>query len=166
MLDIVLIIFAAKGFSLIIQDKKKIGFAITCILILSMGVLAFNEARNSQPLIDETELEVISYLSQTPENSWVMSTSSHYSPWIIGYSYRKTIAPGLFDYNLHNKDEWMKFWATKSLEEVQQFLDSYEKPLYIFIGKRQKDNLNQFLDSECFEVFYAKQNNKIYKYLC
>ena len=28
-----------------------------------------------------------------------MATHSNYAPWILGYSERKTIAPGLFEFN-------------------------------------------------------------------
>jgi uncharacterized membrane protein len=93
-----------------------------------------------------------------------MSTSSTYSPWLLGYSERKTIAPGLFDYNKHSQEQWIVFWTTEDINQIQQFMNVYEKPLYIFIGQKQKDNLVNF--PECFEVYYNQGNNKIYKYVC
>ncbi len=166
MLDIILIIFAGYSFSLITENKNKITILLIGILFLSMGIFAIKETISSSPLIDENEMETISYLKNTEENAFVMSTTSHYSPWIMGYSERKTIAPGLFDYNKHNEDEWIIFWTTSELKDVRGFLNAYEKPLYIFIGKRQRDNLNQFNQTGCFELIYSQEGNKIYSYLC
>lgn len=165
MLDLVLILFASLGF-FILSSKKKIGTLLLIIIIFSSALLSFKEAKSSKPLVDETELEAIIFLSKTPENSFVMSTSSYYSTWIIGYSERKTIAPGLFDYNKHAEKQWINFWTTEDLNEIKKFLNVYKKPLYIFVGKKQKDNLAQFLESNCFNIFYENSNNKIYEYLC
>ena len=161
MLDISLIILASYGFYLISQ--KKLGVIITILLLVFSSILIIQESIDSKPLINNNELEVIEYLQNTPENSYVMSTSSIYSPWIIGYSNRKTIAPGLFDYNLHNEQEWNIFWTTNNLEEIKKFMNLYEKPLFIFIGEKQKDNLNY---PECFKKYYEKESNKIYEYIC
>ena len=164
MLDIGLIITAAIGFSLLIQNKKKLGTIITIILLLSAGILAVNESINAKPLISDEELQAIEYLQNTENNSYAMSTSSLYSPFILGYSGRKTIAPGLFDYNQHDEQEWNIFWTTKDIKEIKDFLNEYNKPLYIFIGKQQRDNLNQF--NECFTIYYKENENKIYQYTC
>ncbi|MDP2940114.1 MAG: glycosyltransferase family 39 protein [Candidatus Omnitrophota bacterium] len=165
-LDLVLIILASFGFSLLIENKKKLGILILVVLLLSAGILTFKEARDSKPLISEQELKIISYLNTTEENALVMATSSYYSPWVLGYSGRKTIAPGLFDYNKHNKGQWATFWTASNLTEIKAFLDAYEKPLYIFIGKRQEDNLAQFGNTECFRLYSQEENNKIYEYSC
>ena len=163
-LDLFLIILSGIGFSILIQYKKKLGTIITIILLISAGVLVTQEALNSKPLINNQELEAVQYLQNTEENAYVMATTSLYSPYVLGYSGRKTIAPGLFEYNKHDKQEWINFWTTKNIEEVKQFLNEYQKPLYILIGKQQPDNIKQF--EECFEIYYEQNNNKIYKYTC
>ena len=159
-----LIILSALGFSIIIENKKKWGVIILIIMLFSAGFVALNNSRTSKPLISEQELQTIQYLQKTEQNAYVISTSSTYSPWVLGYSNRKTIAPGLFDYNKHNKEEWIIFWTTEDLIQIKQFMDIYEKPLYIFIGQKQKDNLENF--PECFETYHQQGNNKIYKYIC
>lgn len=163
-LDIALIILASLGFSLIIENKKKLGIIILVAMLFSAGFIALNESRTAQPLITENELQTIEYLQNTEENSFVMATSSIYSPWVLGYSNRKTIAPGLFDYNKHNEQEWINFWTTDNQEEIKNFMDAYEKPLYVFIGQKQKNTLEQF--QSCFEVYHQNLNNKVYKYIC
>lgn len=165
-LDLALIILSSFGFSLIIKQKKKLGAIILIVLLLSGAVIAFKESLASKPLVSQDELETIKQLQNTEENAFVMSTSSYYSPWILGYSERKTIAPGLFDYTKHNESEWTQFWTSQNLSEVTDFMNVYAKPLYIFIGQRHKDNLAQFNGSGCFEVFSEKDKNIIYKYAC
>jgi hypothetical protein len=164
MLDIGLIILAGIGFSLIIKNYKKIGTIITIILLLSAGILVTQEALNTKPLIDNEEFDTIRYLNTTEENSYVMATASLYSPYVLGYSGRKTIAPGLFEFNKHDKKQWIEFWTTKDIEKIKQFLNEYEKPLYIHIGEKQPDNIKQF--ESCFTTYYEKNNNKIYQYTC
>jgi len=163
-LDLALVIMASFGISVILKNKKKSGAIVLCILLLSGGIFAFKEANNSKPLINEQELETIKHFNQTPENSFAMSTSSIYSPWVLGYSERRTIAPGLFDYNNHSKSEWELFWTSQNITEIKSFMKAYGKPIYIFIGQKQKDNLAQF--DECFERFYNESNNTLYAYNC
>ncbi|MGV8152625.1 MAG: glycosyltransferase family 39 protein [Candidatus Nanoarchaeia archaeon] len=165
-LDIALIILASVGFYTIIENKKKLGIALLFIMLVLGFVLCLNKSLSITPLINENEINAISYLSQTPKNSFVLSSDSYYSPWIIGYSNRKTIAPGLFDYNVHNKEQWTLFWTTNNLTEMNSFLNNYKKPLYIFIGQRQRDNIIQFNSSGCFELFYENKENKVYNFVC
>jgi len=166
MLDIPLIILASIGFCTIIENKKKFGTIILIIMLLSAGFVLINQSITSKPLINQNELSVIKYLNNTENNSFVMATSSYYSPWLQGYSGRRVIAPGLFDYNTGNKSEWMNFWTTKNMTEVKNFLDPYGKPLYIFIGEKQEKNIVQFNSSGCFEIFFKQSDNTIYKYTC
>jgi hypothetical protein len=165
-LDIFLIILAGLGGSILIQNKKRLGTILLVIIFISSAFAIFNHANNVQNVISENEIQTIEYLQNTPEGSFVMSTDKIYSPWILGYSGRKTIAPGLFDYNLHNKKEWINFWTTDNIEEIRSFMDSYEKPLYIFIGEKQRNNLAQFNESGCFEVYLEDDDNFIYSYIC
>jgi len=90
-----------------------------------------------------------------------MSTISHYSPWIYGYSGRRTIAPGLFQYDTKwSREEWDIFWATDDLEIRHNLLDRYEKPLYIFVGDWQEELRFKF-DRDPALVKYSK---RVYKY--
>lgn len=166
-LDLVLIIMASFGFSVLIKEKKKFGIVILLILLVSAGILIFKEAQNTFPLISEQDFLVIKQFQQTPLNSCAMSTSSSYSPWIIGYSERKTIAPGLFDYDLNNETQWIDFWQTTDINKVKSFMTAYKSyncPIYLLIGEQQRDNLEQF--PECFSIFYKKENSIIYEYIC
>lgn len=163
-LDMILIILSSLGFSTLIENKKKFGSIILIIMLISAGILLFKESKDARPLIDKSEFKTIQYLNNTEENAFVMATSSLYSPSVLGYSNRKTIAPGLFDYNKHNKQQWIEFWTDSGINKTKDFMNLYPKPLYIFIGKQQNDNLKNY--SECFQVYYNNSENKIYRYVC
>ena len=96
-----------------------------------------------------------------------MATSSYYSPWILGYSKRKTIAPGLFDYDKWNYEQWIKFWKAGNITEIKDLMGVYNKPLYIFIGKHGSTNfnLNKFSGS-CFKTVLNDNGGILYNYRC
>ncbi len=171
-LDIGLIILASVGLSKLIENKKKLNLALFYILLVILAFSFTLYAFNSKPLINQNELTTISYLSNIPQEAYAVSTSSYYSTWIQGYSNRRTIAPGLFDYDTHNAQQWSTFWSTSNYEEAKSFLSDYNKELYIFIGEKQADNLNKFLnlkDNTCLSLFYenpVNPKNKIYRFKC
>ncbi|MBS3156696.1 hypothetical protein J4442_00805, partial [Candidatus Woesearchaeota archaeon] len=91
-----------------------------------------------------------------------MATHKQYSPWVLGYSNRKTIAPGIFEENKWNLAKWNEFWASDA-ERAKIMLKDYERPLYIHVGNiRTGMNMTKFED-ECFEPIIE---NKIYKVAC
>lgn len=159
-LDIAAIILAAIGFIQLINHNKKFGVIITVLLLLCAGVMVFKESINAKPLVDEQELSNIEYINTLEPDAYVLSTSSYYSPWLLGYSGRKVIAPGLFDYDTHTKDEWIVFWETEDIEEIKNFMKDYPKPLYVYSGIHQKNTVSKF--PECFEQI----KEGIYKYIC
>ena len=164
-LDIILIILASVGFCLIIEKRKKFGTIIVVILLISMAIPSFQYSLDSKPLFNEEELSVIKQLSQTEKNASVISLSGYYSPLVLGYSQRKTIAPGLFDYDNHTEEQWNDFWETQDLEKIKEFLNIYEKPLYIFTGKYPEKPEKKF-DNSCFQFYAGNTQTKIYKYVC
>jgi len=158
-LDIFLIILAGYGFYLILQNNKRLGLILIGLLIISGVFISLKQDKT--PLISEEELEIISTLEN---NSYVLVTDSRYSPWVLGYSKSKTIAPGLFDYNIWDYEEWTKFWNAKPEESVEM-LKVFEKPLYIFIGRNQRQNLNTF-NSTCFNKVLEQNRTYIYRFEC
>jgi hypothetical protein len=164
MLDVVLVILASKGFSIIIEDKKKLGALVMALLLLSAGIFAFKESINSKPLIESNELKIIESLNSTEKDAFIMVTSSYYSPWLQGYSGRKVIAPGLFDYNKWNYSQWDTFWKANP-EQAVSLLQDYAKPLYIFVGKYQRQNLEQY-NHDCFREIINQSNTHVFKVVC
>jgi len=168
-LDIVAIILASVGlmYGIVIPlSKKGIGLFITLLLLVSSGIITYNSAVDMKPLLTSTELASIQKISKlTEEDAYVMATSSYYSPWILGYSGRKTIAPGLFDYDKWDEEGWRRFWNADSLEEIKDLLDMYEKPLYIYIGWRSSIiNLEKF-ENGSFRIILNDEGGILYKYV-
>ena len=164
-LDVALIILAAYGLITLLKSNKKLSVVILSLLLISGGYQIYQESINSKPLINDEELSLIQSLSLTEQNAFVMSTDSYYSPWVLGYSNRRTIAPGLFDYDTHNYEEWYQFWTTNDTNYTNQFLSVYPKPLYLFIGEYQRMNMEKF-NNECFYLINQQNQSYIYKYLC
>ena len=163
-LDLIFIILASFSIRKILNYTSPIGKVIILLLIISATFQGFSEFIQSKPLINSNELNTIKMLRNTETNAFVMSTSSFYSPWILGYSQRNTIAPGLFDYDNHSKVEWLNFWGTNNETEMKEFMSVYPKPLYLYVGPKQKDNVQQF--PSCFNKTYESEGGKIYNYLC
>jgi len=113
------------------------GKAILGLLLIAGVFMAFYSAWQFQPLVYPDELAEIKSLARVTEpNALVMTVSSYYSPWVYGFGQRKTIAPGLFEYNKWDLKKWQTFWLSNNQELRHQFLDEYQKPLYIFIGDK------------------------------
>jgi len=161
MLDLIVLIIVAIGLLEILKDNRIIGI-ITVLIIF--GFLSYNvigESLTVKPLITQDELNEIKELQNTENEAFVMATHSNYAPWILGYSERKTIAPGLFEYNKWNQEQWREFWSSDS-ERAKEMLKDYERPLYIHVGDTKgKMNITKFED-ECFEEF----NEKVWKVNC
>ena len=154
-----MIILASLGMVLLIKNKKYIGTITISILLLASLFIVVNESINAKPLISNVELNIIKDLQKTENNSYIMSTTSYYSPWILGYSGRKTIAPGLFDYDQWSKEEWIKFYNSTDKKLINSMFSNYTKPLYVYVGKYQTDYIK---NKPCFEVY----KDRIYRYVC
>ncbi len=163
-LDLALIILSAVGISVLLSKRSKIAIILTVVLLFSAFVLMAKEVQQTTPLISQQDLTAIKQFGKTESNAFAMTTSSIYSPWLQGYSERKVIAPGLFDYNKDNYAQWQEFWKASTKEEITSFLNDYQKPLYIFVGEKQKDQFANI--TGCFDIFYQDGNSKIYKYGC
>ncbi len=163
-LDLAFIILAAVASYELIKTKKMVALVCISLLLLASGINLHNEVKNTRYLISDYELKIIESLNDiTPENSYIMSTDAYYSSWLLGYSNRKTIAPGMFDYDKWNKSEWHYFWKTDYADEM---LKVYDKPLYIYIGQSQpRFNMKKF-ESDCFEETFNQNNILIYEFIC
>ncbi len=164
-LDIAMIILASLGFYELIKFNKRMGIAVLFILLLSSLLVMNQNMSEAKPLISEKELEIIKQFNYVESEAYVMSTSSYYSPWILGYSGRRTIAPGLFDYDRWNFGEWKTFWAAGEKEKAVEMLSIYEKPLYIYLGEINRINEAKF-ENECFDKTFQEGRAKIYKVVC
>jgi len=160
-LDIIVIILAGISASYILAKFLQSLAGKAGVLILLMGAIYIlgTVVVHKKPLISNEELAEIKSLSFiAKEDEYVMATDSYYSPWLYGYSGRKTIAPGLFEHNKWNREKWNIFWFTDNNEIRCILLDEYQKPIYIFVGDKQKKL--DFSNNPRFE----KISKRIWKY--
>jgi hypothetical protein len=159
--DIIVIILAGAGMSFILGKflSNLTGKAAIGILLIGAVYILGTVVLNKKPLISDEELAEIKSLPVfVGEDKYVMATDSFYSPWLYGYSERKTIAPGLFEHNKWNKEKWAAFWFSPDLELRYFLLDEYEGPIYLFVGDRQPQM--DFSDDPRF----IKISERIWKY--
>jgi len=130
-------------------------FALGTFFFLGKNVVA------TKPMLSNSELREIRSLERIEKDAYVMSMAPYYSPWLYGYSKQKVVAPGLFEYDTRWKeDEWYKFWKENNPELRHQLLNRYQKPLYIFVGEKQKNLAEQFDQDPKLE----KHSQYIYRY--
>ncbi|MFH1289860.1 MAG: hypothetical protein ABIH92_00455 [Nanoarchaeota archaeon] len=159
-LDVFMIVLAGSGFALLIENKKKLGVVVLVLMLFSAGFVTLQEARHVRPLISDDGLDLIESLGDRVEqDAMIMVLSSEYSPWVLAYSDRRTIAPGLFEENLWSAEQWEMFWNSQSELETRALVEVYDKPLYLFAGTKAFNN-------PCFEDFLDKGGNKLLRYRC
>ena len=161
MLDLITIVIVSIGLLEILKDNRKVGVVSLLLIFAFLSYNVIGESLTSKPLISHDELNEIKELNNIEENAVVLATSSYYSPWVLGYSERKTYAPGLFEDN-HTLEQWQKFWDAESYNEIKDFLNDYEKPLYIHAGSVNRFKIEKFKD-KCFEEIIG---NKTWKVVC
>lgn len=138
-IDISLLFFAAAG---LVWYYKKIqafwlGKAVAIAFVLLILVQSFVHIKHKEPIISNEEFLAIQSLNELPPNSYVMTLSSYTAPWLYGYTSQRIIAPGLFEYNKWNYDQWMQFWTAENGKASQEMLLDYPRPLYIFVGSSE-----------------------------
>jgi hypothetical protein len=169
-LDIVMIILAALGtYRFLTSIPGKIKYLIVVLLFLAGIIVCFKESIYSQPLISQSDLDSIRMIPDyTPEDAYVVSLNSYYSPWIVGYSERLTIAPGLFGDNPWSRKEWDIFWMAPDVEEISYLLDEMPRPVYFYLGNHRSLNFmnKEKFNDECFELVFKDNGNHLFELLC
>ena len=141
-----------------------IGSTAGILLLVSAGINTMTEVNNVRPLIDEEQLGAVEWIRENAEdNAYVLATSND-APWVLGWSGRRVIAPGLFEWDVHSKDEWIDFFSTESPEAAREFLDVYDAPIYIYYSKNRDNNLGlEKFRGNNFQIVYDN-SAVVYKY--
>lgn len=157
--DLFAIILAGYGASTFFAKNKKFIIIYIVISFIFMGEYIRD---NSKPLILKDELNEIRLLSDTEEGSYILVADNEYTPWIYGYSNRKTIAPGFGENDVYWRfNEWTKFWMSNNRNEEIKLLKKLPKPLYIYLGDNQRQIRFKPVGS-CFERY----SWHVYKFVC
>lgn len=143
--------------------KALAGLAIG-IIILSSGLVTLKSATQIKPLLNEDQLQAITWLATNTEPESSVLATSYDAPWVLGWSDRKVVAPGLFHWDTHTKSEWLEFLSTSDVNLTRRFLARYEHPLYIYYSRSPGNYLNlEKFENDQFELVYTK-GAVIYRY--
>jgi hypothetical protein len=167
-LDIAVIILAAIGIEYTLLNRERIWRAVGrgagIILLAAALIPTINSTTDARTLITEEQLEAVEWLKDnTEENAYVLATTND-APWVLGWSERRVIAPGLFEWDLYTEEEWGIFFNTDNPEVANQFLDRYDSQVYIYYSVNEANYLGlEKFEGKYFQMVY---NNGaiIYKY--
>jgi len=173
-LDIALIMLAALGIEQAILQRAKIPkvvlIAIVALIIVATVVPTIEGEMDADPFISEEQLETIEWINESTENDALVMATSYDAPWVLGWSAKRIIAPGLFEWSLHTEDEWREFLGTSDANLADKFLEdywnAYREPIYIYYSG---DKLGNYLDlqkfaNKRFQEVYCREA-VVYKYL-
>lgn len=168
-LDISVIIMAALGIEYGILQRRRVPKAVTALVVALLIVAAviptINSVKDTRPFITEEQLEAVEWLRDNAEDEAYMLALSHDAPWVLGWSEHRVIAPGLFEWDTHTRDEWFAFFATNDSQSARDFLDIYSGTIYIYYALNWDNvylNFDKF-DNEYFQVVYNEEAI-IYRY--
>jgi hypothetical protein len=143
-LDIFTIILAGYTLEGINNKLIKIFYSLFLITLSLIFII-----KTSPPLITKDEFQEIKLLNTTSANSSVLVTSNEYTPWIYGYSNRKSITPGFGEYDIFwSVTDWNNFWDGQDQIEL---LKKLPQPLYIWLGDKSTHNF--YPTGNCFTRF-------------
>lgn len=167
-LDIIMIILAAVGIERTLLNREVInrvlGSAAVSILLIATLLPTINKIINTEPLVTEKQLNVIEWLSENTEEDAFIVATSYDAPWVLGWSNRRVIAPGLFEWNVQNKQEWFEFFKTSDPVEAAEFLSVYEGAIYIYHSHNHNNNLGlEKFSGEPFELL-IDDDAVVYRY--
>ncbi|MEK7644567.1 MAG: hypothetical protein AAB390_04675 [Patescibacteria group bacterium] len=152
-LDIVLIIIACGWLG---GEIDKFGHRPIWKIMLAVAVAisigrSLHQLAGFRPLLTAAEFTAIVETQVLPNNKPLMALSSYYAPWLYGFSNHEVIAPGMFEANRWNREEWMRFWYSNDSDVRKNLFQKYqEKEIYIFMGERDQWQREQFLNDPAF----------------
>ena len=167
-LDILLIIFAGAGLNYgFLESKlisKKLASAAVILLLASSGIILLEQVSHARPLVNEDQLEAVRWLALNTEPDAYVLATSYDAPWVLGWSERRVIAPGLFQWNIYNEQKWIEFLRTGDPEIAKEFLEPYNSSnIYVYHSKNRFNQMNLVkFEGSSFEKIEWKSVN-IYK---
>lgn len=168
-LDIAMVILAAVGIENTLLNpratKRVVAVAASILVIVATGTVTAKMANDARPAINDEQMAAIEWIREnTEKDAWVLATNLD-GPWLLGWSQRRVIAPGLFQWDVHNEAEWLDFLSTADPEAVPRFLSAYQGTIYVYYARNSGGKFN--LDKFGGRYFQKLRDDKavIYKYL-
>ena len=99
------------------------------------------QATHSRPLMNDEQLDAVKWLASNTEPDAYILATSYDAPWVLGWSERRVIAPGLFEWDEHNRTEWIEFLMSKDPLVAKNFLSERDAPVHIFYSENPGNGL-------------------------
>lgn len=146
--DILFIVFAGYGAMAVIKNyRKEVGVVILGLAVLAVGIPTLNASVKAKPLINQEELETVEWIGENTPSEAVVFGTSYDAPWVIGWSNRTALAPGLFGYNRKGEEEWKRFLSSENPEFAYEFLKPYGNVIYVYHSGHDLLNRDKFRES-------------------
>ena len=141
-LDLMIILFSVPTIYHIVKHflKDRLGQFLLIVFFVvftyRVGLMAWMQ----EPQIYADELQELRALANVAEvDARVMTTSTTYTTWAIGFSGRQAFGPG-WEFDQWNWNQWLEFWMARGDETTDRRLEllaRYQYPVYIFVGERE-----------------------------
>ncbi|MFH1560398.1 MAG: glycosyltransferase family 39 protein [Chloroflexota bacterium] len=168
-LDLAMVLLAGVGIERVFlsgQGRALLRGGVVAALVVGAAMPTLEQYRETAPLLTRGQMDAVQWLaSETPANAAVVVTS-YDAPWALGWSGRRVIAPGLFQWNLHDNADWQAFLVAGDPQEVIQFLEPYGSPLYVYHSDQQVNYMayDKFQEP-LFRLAYEGEGARIFEYL-
>lgn len=162
--DLFVILLAAYGVVHILSRFPKGWIALILIFFATQGYLYTTHAQNflSRHTISREEFDIVENLDiLLPWDATILSTHRFYTPWLLWYSKRTVLAPGMLENQIWDEKEWNTFYFKSSDEEKCRMIAEYawlSKSLYVFVGDQQPA---LDLPSSCFYPILSNSSHSI-----
>ena len=168
-LDIAAIILAAAGINYTLLNRKDIwrlaGIGAVILVLIAAAIPTINLAADTKPLVNEQQLEAIQWLETNTESDAYVLTTTNDAPWVLGWSSRRVIAPGLFEWDRYEIDDWRDFFNTRDSAVAAEFLTGYDSTVYIYYSREPNNILGlEKFSGGFFETVYNSDEAVVYKY--
>lgn len=158
--DLFALILAGYGASIFFAKHKKIALLYSLLLLVFVGTYVY---KNSAAKINNDEYQEIKLMSETEADAYILVVDNEYTPWIYGWSDRKTIAPGFGEYdNYWTYEQWDSFWQSDNRATELELLKKLPGPLYLYFGDKQRLSVKAKPEGDCFERY----SWHTFKFLC
>jgi hypothetical protein len=167
-LDVMMIVLAGVAVAQMLTEHKKTTYALMALFIISMATIIIPAAtKQSHHHISPEEYVFITGIPEITEaNASIISNMVEDAPLLIAYSNRTIIAPGLFGQGKWTLTQWTRYWTADSFQRIDDLMDQYDRPLYIYLGeKSQRGDIGKF-NSTCLTRIAQQDRMELLRYDC
>jgi hypothetical protein len=142
--DIFAILMAAYAIVYIIAKLPKLwGISLVAWFFLIQWCLYVTHAHEylSRHSISREEFDIVENLDiLLTDDSAILSTHRFYTPWLLGYSDRRTLAPWMLNDQIWDEETWNRFYFDSSDSGRCDMIQAYRTvapKLYVFVWDQQ-----------------------------